>query len=302
MFIVAYRKIFFTIGALLVALSVFFVIYDGLNLSIEFTGGSVVTISYPEIEPVREQIETAISEVVVDTATIRSVGENGYSIRTRFLEDSERVLLLEALRFGGEFVVIEENFSSVGPSVGAELVKKTFVAIGLASIAIVLFVAFAFRGISKPISSWWYGGIAIIALVHDVLIPTGLFAFLGVVVGAQIDVLFVTALLAILGYSVNDTIIVFDRIREKLKYNEDKKIKQSLEEVVGKSLQQTYARSINTSLTTSLALLALYFFGGQTTQYFALVLLVGVIAGTYSSIFLAGPLLVTVEKVLRKRK
>ena len=147
-----------------------------------------------------------------------------------------------------------------------------------------------------PISSWKYGVAAIIALIHDIIVPTGVFAFLGYILGVEIDILFVMALLAILGYSVNDTIVVFDRVRENLRLNREHGSEESFDLTVGKSLNQTYARSINTSLTTLFVVIALFFFGSEATQDFALVLAIGIIAGTYSSIFLATPLLVAINK------
>ncbi len=164
---------------------------------------------------------------------------------------------------------------------------------------IVLFVTFAFRKVSKPVASWKYGLATIIALAHDVIIPTGAFVILGHYLGFEIDLLFVTGLLAILGYSVHDTIVVFDRVRENL-LNSNSGSKEEFENVVGKSVQQTFGRSINTSLTIFITLLALFLFGSSATANFALLLLVGVIVGTYSSIFVASPLLVTFSRLQKK--
>ena len=163
-------------------------------------------------------------------------------------------------------------------------------------------MAFAFRKVSKPISSWIYGLIALVTLAFDVLIPVGFFAFLGYLTGAQVDVLFVTAVLTILGYSVHDTIVVFDRTRENLRLNEERNKKEEFGDTAGRALGQTFVRSMTTSLTTALALAALFLLGPESTRDFALTLLVGIIAGTYSSIFLATPLLVSVERYLGKRK
>lgn len=194
-------------------------------------------------------------------------------------------------RVGTTTLATQKRFSTIGPTVGSELATNaTYGIIGVV-IAIVLFVAFAFRKVSEPVSSWIYGSTAIIALIHDILLPTGVFAVLGHIMGAQVDLLFVMALLAILGYSVNDTIVVFDRIRENLRENYDE-LSDNFADIVGDSLSQTYARSINTSLTTLIVLAALYFLGGESTRLFALTLLVGVLAGTYSSIFFASPILV----------
>jgi preprotein translocase subunit SecF len=187
--------------------------------------------------------------------------------------------------------------NTVGPILGKELRDKAFFAIAVVVLIIIFFIAFAFRKVSKPVSSWKYGTIAIVVLVHDIMLPVGLFAIMGHFFGAEVDGLFVMALLAILGYSINDTIVVFDRIRENLKYNADSNTHEDFEFTVGKSLNQTYVRSFNTSLTTSLTLLALFFFGSESTHYFSLTLLAGVIAGTYSSIFLAAPMLVWLNNI-----
>jgi preprotein translocase subunit SecF len=169
-------------------------------------------------------------------------------------------------------------------------------------LAIIFFIAFTFRHVSKPVSSWKYGSIAIVALLHDIALPVGLFAILGKFFGAEVDILFVMALLAILGYSVNDTIVVFDRVRENLRQNKDANIREKFEETVGRSLNQTFTRSINTSVTTGLVLISLFLIGGETTKWFALTLLSGVMAGTYSSIFLATPLLVWVSGHQKEEK
>ena len=172
--------------------------------------------------------------------------------------------------------------------------------------AIVLFITFAFRKVSEPVSSFKYGLIAIVALIHDIIIPTGAFAILGHYKGLEIDALFVTALLVVLGFSVHDTIVVFDRVRENLKNdkeNQDKKRvpARPFDMVVGDSISQTFTRSINTTLTVLLSLIALYYFGPEATHSFALALLIGIAAGTYSSVFLGSPLLVTVQKWQEKR-
>lgn len=192
--------------------------------------------------------------------------------------------------------VTQERFSAIGPTVGSQLATNAIWGIIAVVIAIILFVTFAFRKVSEPVSSWMYGSTAIVALIHDILVPAGVFAILGTTMGAQVDLLFVMALLAILGFSVNDTIVVFDRIRENLREGYEGSEEDTFAETVGLSLEQTYARSINTSLTTLVVLAALYFLGGESTRLFSLTLLLGVIAGTYSSIFLASPLLVKIRQ------
>ena len=196
----------------------------------------------------------------------------------------------------------EVSFNSIGPSVGRELTKKAIIAIILVSLAIILFIAFAFRKVSKPVSSWKYGLIAVVTLLHDVTIPSGIFVIISKYSGAELDTLFVVAVLTILGLSVSDTIVIFDRIRENLNNNKENRIVISFGETVGQSLKQSFARSIATSLTVILVLLSLVFFGPVSTKYFALMLSAGMFFGTYSSIFLASSLLVLVEERQHKDK
>ena len=308
MFVIKHRNIFFGISVALVLFSLFSIFFWGLNPSIEFTGGSILEVSYPDGRPEIGEIMTVTGALFLGDILLQPKGENGYVIRTKELSTDERGKLITALSFGNTENLIEERYSLVGPSIGEELKSKAWIAIITVIIGIILFVAFAFRKVSESVlketktrvRSWHYGFIAIVALAHDIIIPTGIFAFLGsLFVDAQIDMLFVMALLAILGYSVNDTIVVFDRIRENLRRNQEEKSKKSFSEIVGESLRQTYTRSINTSLTTLTVLTVLFFLGGAAMMNFALVLAIGVIAGTYSSIFLAAPLLVAVHN-LRK--
>lgn len=297
MWVIKYRKIFYTISALTIGLSLVSVIYFGLNLGIDFKGGTIVELEYtgprPEVEAVRE----AVSKANLGTVSVQPTGEQGYIFRLKEITEAEKNALYRAATVGSTTAAVEKRSSVVGPALGTELARKGFIAITLVSLLIILFIAFAFRKVSKPVASWKYGLIAIATLIHDLVIPTGVFAWLGATHGTEIDALFLTALLTILGLSVNDTIVVFDRIRENL----SKKISPHFEETVGVSLTQTFTRSINTSLTVILVLLALYFFGGSTTKDFALVLSIGMIVGTYSSIFIASPLLVTWNKWSEKK-
>lgn len=303
MLIIKYRKIFFILTGVIVATAIFSVAFFGLNFGIDFTGGAITEVSYPRSDlgqennrPSREVLEERLQSLDIGGFSIRPTGDDGYILRTQDLTEDKRIGVLNALSLNGEREIIQERFNSIGPTIGSELRNKAVVAIFIVVVAIILFVAFVFRKVSEPVSSWKYGIVAIIALIHDVIVPVGIFAFLGYTVGAEIDILFVMALLAILGYSVNDTIVVFDRVRENLRLNREHGSKESFDLTVGKSLNQTYARSINTSLTTLFVLTALFFIGSEATQDFALVLATGVIAGTYSSIFLATPLLVTISK------
>ena len=293
-------------GSLLLILSL------GLNLGIDFTGGSLTEVAYTE-SVAKETVEAAVNEQNLGGFSVREsideAGRDAYLIRTRDLNETERVALSDKVTVLGEGGEVT-RFTSIGPVIGQELKDKAgWAIVGVVSI-IVLYVAFAFAGIGTPVSSWVYGTITIFVLVHDVLVPTALVSVLGQLAGVEVDVLFVMALLAVLGYSVNDTIVVFDRVRENLMQNRTEHRKKHTEpggivreevtytltkpypEIVGTAVKQTLARSINTSLTTMAALIALYFFGGTVTQTFALVLFAGVLAGTYSSICLASPLAV----------
>ncbi|MEX0672618.1 MAG: protein translocase subunit SecF [Candidatus Paceibacterota bacterium] len=309
MFITQNKTIFFAVAGGLAALALVAILSFGLKFGIEFTGGSTFEVRYETERPAQERVEGVIAPLFDRSVSVRPAGDSSYIIQTPFVQDDEHSEVMEQLSFGGELEVIEERFSSVGPSIGEELRAKALVAIALVVTGIVLFVAFSFRRgmdtegnyLNEGVSSWYYSLAAIVALIFDILIPTGLFALLGVALGAEVDVLFVTALLAIIGFSVNDTIVVFDRVRENLQVNRETNHKENFDETVGKSLTQSFARSINTSLTTSLVLIALYVFGGAVTQAFALTLLVGVLAGTYSSLFIASPLLVKFQEWGEKR-
>ena len=297
MFVINHKKIFFIFSAIVVIASILSIIFYGLNFSIDFTGGSIVEVEYLSERPDQKTIEAQIDSLGIGESLVQTSGEHGYIIRTRALTETEHPKLLSSLSIGGTYELEEKRFNTIGPTIGTELRKKAWIAIIVVIVAIILFIAFAFRKVSHPVSSWKYGLIAIVALIHDIIVPAGVFAFLGSkFMEYQIDILFVMALLAILGFSVNDTIVVFDRIRENLRINREYRHREEFSETVGKSLQQTYARSLNTSLTTLAVLVALYFFGGESTQQFALVLSIGVVAGTYSSIFLASPLLVVAQK------
>jgi len=291
-FIVNHRKIFFTISILLLILSVGAIGYYGFNLSIDFTGGSILEVSYEGERPEQVAIQAAITAMDLGGFSARPAGERGYVVRTKELDQAGKESLLTALSIDGQYQLTAERFNSIGPVIGVELRHKSYQAIIVVLLCILIFITLAFRKVSRPVASWKYGLVTLAALLHDVIIPTGIFVVYGQFTGAEIDLLFVAALLAILGYSVHDTIVVFDRVRENLQRNQEAKRTESFDVVVGKSLTQTMTRSINTSLTTILALLTLYFLGGSATEHFVFLLLVGMIAGVYSSVFIASPLLV----------
>jgi preprotein translocase subunit SecF len=294
MFVVKYRKIFYVLSGLLIAGSIFAISIWGLRPGVDFSGGSLISVTFPENSPSTEEVNQVLQNLNFKDATARPSSE-GFIIRLKEISQAEKDSILKALSFEGEYAPTEKTFSSVGPVLGQEAIQKSWISIALVLLAIVFFVAFAFRKVSKPISSWTYGLVAIFALFHDVLVPTGLFALFGYLYGFEVDTLFVTALLVILGFSVHDTIVVFDRVRENLRKNEERNEDKPFEQVVGESISETFTRSINTSLTTLLAILVLYIFGPETIRHFSLTLLIGIIIGTYSSIFVGSPLLVTIN-------
>jgi preprotein translocase subunit SecF len=292
MFIVNHRKLFIGISTLLVALAIFSMSYFGLNFGIDFKGGSLLEIEYSIVRPSMVEVENTIKSVGIGSSLIQPVGDFGYSIKARDITDAEKNSLLSALGVG----VTEIGFNSVGPSVGAELVKKSILSFILVALGIILWVAYSFRKVSKPVSSWKYGITAVLALVHDVVITAGVFALLSHFMGKDIDTLFVVAILTVLGLSVSDTIVIFDRIRENVRNNQGK----SFEENVGNSIKKIYPRSLLTSFTTILALVSLVVFGPESTKLFAITLTIGMVVGTYSSICLASPLLVIFKNLQKK--
>lgn len=301
MWIVKHRKIFYIFAALLTALSVTALLVWGLKFGIDFKGGSLIEVEYTVTAPAQADIYEVLGNADIEGSSVRPTGDKGYIIRTPYLSQEEYGGLQQALGNGGEWQYEEKRFDSIGPVIGTELQTKSVWAILAVLFAIALFIMFAFRKVSKPVASWKYGLITLIALAHDVIVPLGAFAVMGHFFGAEVDTLFVTAILVVLGFSVHDSIVVFDRVRENLSRNAEKNLKEPFDEVVGRSVMQTLSRSINTSLTTVLALVALYVFGPEVTRYFVLALIIGVIVGTYSSIFLGSPLLVTAEKMQKEK-
>ena len=292
MFIIKHKKIFVLISAVLVLLSIVAVGVSGLKLGIDFKGGSLLEVEYKTSRPEQALVEQSIKSLSIGEMLIQPTGSMGYSIKTREITEIERASIMTTLGTDAT----EKSFTSIGPSVGAELIRKSVISFILVALGIIFWIAFSFRKVSKPVSSWKYGFIAIITLVHDIMIPVGAFAILSSMYGVEIDTLFVVAILTILGLSVSDTIVVFDRIRENIRVGHFK----TFEETVGRSIEQVYTRSIATSSTVIIALLALAVFGPSSTKVFAIMLTAGMFFGTYSSIFLASPLLVMFNKIQKK--
>ncbi|MBU1038618.1 protein translocase subunit SecF [Patescibacteria group bacterium] len=287
--IIQKRAIWYTLSSLLVAISIGFLAIWGLKFGIDFTGGSLLEVEFTASRPSLVAMQDSLSEFDLGGFSIQPSGDNKAILRFKEVDQETKNKITTQLTqlSGGE--VKEDRFESVGPVIGSELKSGALWAIILSLIFIVMYIAWAFRKVSRPVSSWKYGLAAIVALSHDVLFTLGIFAVLGHFKGVEIDSMFVSALLTVLGFSVHDTIVVFDRTRENLYRHSS----VNFEETVNKSVNDTLIRSINTSLTTLLVLLTLFFFGGSTIKYFALALAIGIGIGTYSSIFLASPLLVT---------
>ncbi len=294
--VIGLTKVWLTISSILIIASIVSVAVFGLNFGIDFTGGSLLEVDISS-ETSALEVREHLQDLGFD-AVVQSSEETGYMIRLGEITQDQHDEVMSSL--SERFENVEElRYELVGPIIGKELKEKSIIAVLLLAILIVIYVAWAFRKVTKPIASWKYGLLTIIAALHDMIIPIGVFAVLGKFWGYQIDTAFIAALLTILGYSINDTIVVFDRTRENLVGNRHSDA--SFGEIVNKSVVQSFGRSINTSLTTLLVLLAIFFFGGVTIKPFILALIIGIIAGAYSSIFLASPLLVFWEKWQRRK-
>ncbi len=287
-----YKFLYFATSLVLILPGLYYLVTSGLKLGIDFTGGAILEYKM-ERQIGNDELKQTIEGLGVEVAHITSSGDNSYIAKTKPLEQDKINQVKSSLteKFGK---VDERRVENVGPIIGNELKIKALKALVLASLVIVLYITFSFRKVPKPASSFRFGICAIVALLHDVVLLLGVFAILGKFKGVEIDTLFVTALLTVIGFSVHDTIVVFDRIRENLLKN----IGRKFSEVANISVVQTLGRSINTSLTVVFVLLALLLFGGETIHYFVLALLIGIISGTYSSIFNATALLVLWEEKL----
>ncbi len=261
--------------------------HKGFKFGIDFNGGSVLEVSY-DTRPTIEIITPALDKAGFGGVHIQMSGERDLILKTKELSETDHQKLVTALNFDKSLKMEEKRFNTIGPTIGSELRKNAWISILLVILGIVFFVAYAFRKVSLPISSWKYGVVTTLTLFHDIIVPAGIFVWLG----KEVDSLFVVALLSVMGVSVHDTIVVFDRIRENLKL----RISNDFAVTVGKSLEQTFTRSINTSITVMIVLATLFFFGPASTKDFSLVLWIGIFVGTYSSIFIASPLLVVWEK------
>ena len=298
--VVKNRKIWLSLSAILMLASIVCLFLWGLNFGIDFTGGSLMEVKFSGQNPSTSEIRQSLNEVKLEGLIIQPTENQTFIIKFKEIDNNTHIVISESLKsLANNLNNSEESlsffeelrFDSVGPSIGKELKSKSFNTITIVLVLIILYVAFVFRKISKPVSSWSYGISAIVALFHDVLIVLGVFAVLGRFYGIEVNTPFIAAILTVLGYSVNDSIIVFDRIRESLPKSDN-----TFVGTIDKSIKQVLVRSINTSFTTLLVLLSILFFGGETIRDFVLALSIGIFVGTYSSIFIASPLLVLFDK------
>lgn len=290
------RKIWYAFSLVMIAASIVLVATQGLRLGIDFVGGTLHEINFTTNRPDTTAVAEAVKDLVGE-ATIQPVKEASTVLRYRNIDNETRQKVLDVLteKFGA---VEETSFESIGPTIGQELKRKAIWALVLLMGGIIVYITYAFRKVSEPVKSWKYGVLTVVTLLHDVSLVVGTYALLGMLKGAEANSLFLVALLTTLGYSVHDTIVVYDRTRTNLLVLGPEKF----EKAVDLATNQTLTRSINTSLTAAITLGALLMFGGPTLFDFVLGLLVGVVVGTYSSIFVASPLLVTWHRFSEKRR
>lgn len=288
-----HRRIYYTLSGLLTGLSFAAWLVWGLKPGIDFTGGSLLEIEFSQNRPsIEEVVDIAKVNIESQELTAQPLGENGMVLRMPPIEEADHQKLTAELKRAYEkdgTVLVEKRFESIGPLIGEELRKKTVYAVVGAILAIMLYITYAFRKVSHPVASWKYGACTVVALAHDVVIPVGVLSVLGHFYGVEVGAWVVTALLTVLGFSVHDTIVVFDRVRENLSHAG----RESFEDIVNVSLNETLGRSINTSLTVLFVLFSAYFLGGESIRNFILTMIIGISVGVYSSIFLGSPLLVS---------
>lgn len=319
--IIAKRKIWYIISTVLIVSAIVGVAVQGVRYGIDFSGGTLLEVAYTQQRPSADEVTTVVKEAGIESLSVQAVEEDGYILRMPSITDEQKGAIMDNLRaqigqqepgiqistdssilqpgdiqvgFEGQEgsennnQIIERRFESVGPVIGQELKRRSASALVFVLIAILAYVAWAFRKVSWPVKSWKYGLIAVIALFHDVVITFGAYVWFAPMFGFEVDTAFVAAILTVLGYSVNDTIVVFDRVRENLP-----RLSGAFDQIVSSSVRQTLARSINTGLSTLLVLIPIFVFGGESLKGFVFALIVGIFIGTYSSICIANPLLVS---------
>ncbi|EKE20353.1 MAG: hypothetical protein ACD_8C00013G0002 [uncultured bacterium] len=296
--IIGKTKYSYIFSGILTVLSVLSLSVWGLKYDIDFTGGTRMVVKFASQVPAKEEIVDVLKDLNLSSLTLQTSENNSMVVRYASEDDKTNDEVWKALN-GKYSDATQSSVDFINSTVSGELKSKSLSAIALAIVTIMAYIAWAFRKVSRPVESWKYGVGAAIALAHDIMITTGVFSVLGHFYGVEIGIPFIAALLTILGFSVHDTIVVYDRTRENLLRGSSK---EPFEEVVNRSLNETLVRSINTSMTVVITLLAIYLFGGESIKYFSLALLVGVVFGTYSSIFVASALLVTSHELTLKYK
>ncbi|MDO8524163.1 MAG: protein translocase subunit SecF [bacterium] len=293
---IKYRRVSYGLSILLTVLTVISVASFGVKWGIDFTGGTVLSISYNGSLPTSQQVNGALLSLGLKEAVVQQQGEKTIVLKMQDISEVNHQQIIDKLKEMGSVVEGSESFESIGPVIGNELRSKIKTVISLALISILIYIAIAFRKVSFPVKSYVYGLMGIVALIHDAMVPIGVWAILGRYYGYEITIPIITALLTIFGYSIHDTVVVFDRIRENL----SKEKSANFKDIINKSLNQTFTRSVNTSITVLMVLLALFLFGGVALKPFALCLIIGIGLGTYSSIFLASPLVYSYYKIRKK--
>lgn len=290
-----YSKIYLIIAGITLLFSLYFLIFWGLKPGIDFTGGTILEIEYKNDRPSNQEIEEKLKKFNLGSIFIQPTGEKGVIIKMKEISNDVHNEILLTLG-KNEGLIEEKRFEFIGPVIGKELTQKTFIVVILSLIAMMIYISLAFRKMKRPIKSWQYSLSSVFCLFHDTLIVLAVFSILGKLYGVEISIPIITALIALVGYSINNTVVIFDRIRENISFG------GTFEEIIDRSLNETLLRQFGTSFTTLLVVLAIFFFGGLTLKYFSLTLVIGLIVGSFSSFFVAAPLLLEWLRLKERKK
>jgi len=293
---IKFRRVYLVFSAILMIASLFLLFKFGLKPGIDFVGGSILEVKYEQERPSNQEIRDVLKGMDLGDFSVQPTGDKGIILKMKDLK--EEVHQEVVLKLKADHQIEEISFESIGPTIGEELKSKTTIFVTLSLFAIAIYIIIAFSNVTFPVKSWQYGLASLLILAHDVLIPLGVFSVLGKLYDVQVTIPVVTALLTVVGYAINNVVVVYDRLRENLLRIHVKK--EKFEEIANSAITQTLARQINTSMTVLFALVFILFWGGETLKYFALALILGILAGLYSSIFLAVPMLVSWLKVRKK--
>lgn len=293
---IKFRRVYLVFSAILMIASLFLLFKFGLKPGIDFVGGSILEVKYEQERPSNQEIRDVLKGMDLGDFSVQPTGDKGVILKMKDLK--EEVHQEVVLKLKADHQIEEISFESIGPTIGEELKSKTTIFVTLSLFAIAIYIIIAFSNVTFPVKSWQYGLASLLILAHDVLIPLGVFSVLGKLYDVQVTIPVVTALLTVVGYAINNVVVVYDRLRENLLRIHVKK--EKFEEIANSAITQTLARQINTSMTVLFALVFILFWGGETLKYFALALILGILAGLYSSIFLAVPMLVSWLKVRKK--